>query len=415
MLFRSWETGQRIQPTARPVGITRIEDPAGRDPGAVHIFSEVRPTDAELGAISVYNGKVLAKADSRDRAMTSAVEDHRTRAWPGGGYRGTYPEIRNRHPEAHVMDPAAVRTRERPSVPADLPLAGLSLHWVDGWDLLDDCPAIVPANFVLCPFRGPGQEIWTSSTHGLASGSCIEEAVSRALAELIERDACAVAAARAGRVAGPDGTACPVIDPATVPGAVRGLIQSAGRDGDQVWLRDLTSDIGIPTLAGFVRASLGDGTEVVAGGLACAADPALAAAQALAEARQCRAACLRGATQHATTVTAAGGWERALWHRDQALTTPFPQGLACPDAGVPGVLDVLVGGLKAAGIRDAYAVDLTDPEIPVCVARVIVPELDSSSPADVAARARRRARRSHGSLPTEYRVVARPLERNVHA
>jgi ribosomal protein S12 methylthiotransferase accessory factor len=404
------EADRRIQSTVRLVGITRIDDPTGRDPGAVHIFSEIRPTDAELGGISVYNGKVLAKADSRDRAMTNAVQRHRTQAWPGGGYRGTYLEVRNRHPEAHVMDPAAMRTREHAPV-----LAGLPLDWVDGWDLLDDCPAIVPANFVLRPFGGPGQEIWAPNAYGLASGGCVEEAASRALAELIERDACAAAATRVGRLAGPDGTACPLIAAETVPDQVRGLIRRAERDGDQVWLRDLTSDIGIPTLAGFVRASRADGTDIVAAGLGCACDPAVAAAQAVTEARQCRAACLRGATGQATAVTAAGGWEQALCGRDQTPTATFPHELAHHDAGQPGSLNVMLARLTAAGIRDAYAVDLTDPEIPVCVARVIVPELDSSSPADVATRSRRRERRSHGSLPAGYRVVPRSLERNVHA
>lgn len=414
-LMAAAEPAQRVQPTMRPVRITRIVDPAGADPDGVHIFpySAVRPTDAELGCMAVYNGKVLAKVDSRDRAMTHAVERHRGPARPG--YQGTYDEVRNGHPEAHVMDPAAMRAGQREPFGTDL-----SLDWVDAWDLLDDCPAIVPANFVLCPFRGPSHDTWVLAAHGLASGGSIEEAAVRGLTELIERDAYAIAvgAARAGRMAGADGALCPLIDLATVPGKVHELISSAERDGTQVWLRDLTSDIGIPTLAGYLRAPRPDGTVLVAGGFGCAADPVAAAAHALTEARNCRHAVLQGLSEEFITVTVAAPGEQALWRRDGAPAVPFPQTPAHrthPGSCLPGGLDVLIGQLKAVGMRDAYAVDLTDPEIPASAARVIVPELASSPLADAAPRARLRERSSHGSLPSEYRVIPRPLECNVHA
>jgi len=40
-------------------------------------------------------------------------------------------------------------------------------------------------------------------------------------------------------------------------------------------------------------------------------------------------------------------------------------------------LNLLVERITAVGITEAYAVDLTDPQIPASVARVLVPEAES--------------------------------------
>jgi ribosomal protein S12 methylthiotransferase accessory factor len=387
------ETSQRVRPYMRRIGVTRIADTTGLDTIGMHVFSAIRPADADLDGISVYNGKGLTKADSLAGAMMEAIERYRAETWLGRIYRGTYSEIRDQHPEAHVMDPAAMRLQQRKPFSADLPL-----EWVDAWDLLNDSPAIVPTNVVLCPFRGPGRGIWYSSSHGLASGNCIEEAVCHALAELIERDAYTIAVVRSELVprfdrlleqavthqeqptAEIDRTVFPSVDLTTLPAAVRKLVRLAERNNTEVWLRDVTSDIGIPTFVASLRSWDADGIEFPAMGLGCDPNSAIAAIRAITEAAQGRNVAIQGVREDARAVQALrprAANERALSCCDGASTIPFHQISAYQNDDILDDLNLMIGRLKAVGVREAYAVDLTDPEIPASVARVIVPDMES--------------------------------------
>lgn len=385
------ETIRRVQPYMRPIGVTRIADTTGLDTIGMHIFSAIRPADADLDGISVYNGKGLTKADSRAGAMMEAIERYRAETWLGEVYRGTYGQIRDAHPEARVMDPASMRLQQRKPFDDDL-----SLEWADAWDLLNDRPAIVAMNFVLCPFRGPGRGIWESSTNGLASGNCIEEAVCHALAELIERDAYTIAMVRAELtsrfdrlleqvvtdqdrpLADLDDTLFPRVDLATLPAPVRRLIRSAERGHAEVWIRDVTSDIGIPTFVAFLRSWDAEGTEFAAGGFGCDPNSTIAAIRAITEAAQGRNVCIQGVREDAKAVKARQtDTDRVLWRHDSACALPFQQVPTHRNDDILDDLNLMIERLKAVGVREAYAVDLTDPQIPASVARVIVPEMES--------------------------------------
>jgi ribosomal protein S12 methylthiotransferase accessory factor len=385
------ETARRIRPYMRSIGVTRIADTTGLDTLGMHIFSAIRPTDADLDGISVYNGKGLTKAESKAGAMMEAIERYRAETWLGRTYHGTYKEIRDLYPDVRVMDPAAMRLQQRKPLPADL-----SLDWVDAWDLLNDGPAMVAANFVLCPFRGPGRGIWESSSNGLASGNCIEEAVCHALAELIERDAYTIAMVRAQMVPNfdellelvldghdesrseEDGTFFPRIDLTTLPPRVRKLAQMAEKSGARVMLRVLTSDLGIPAMMCFLRSPEADGTEFQAGGFGCDPNPEIAAIRAITEAAQSRNVRIQGVREDAKSVKGPRDIsEQVLWRSDYARTISFQQVPAYRNDDILDDLSLMLGRLKAARVREAYAVDLTDPDIPASVARVIVPEMES--------------------------------------
>jgi ribosomal protein S12 methylthiotransferase accessory factor len=385
------ETIRRVQPYMRPIGVTRISDTTGLDTIGMHIFSAIRPADADLDGISVYNGKGLTKADSRAGAMMEAIERYRAETWLGEVYRGTWPAIRDAHPEAQVMDPATMRLQQRKPYDHDR-----QLEWVDAWDLLNDRPAIVAMNFVLCPFRGPGRGIWHSSSNGLASGNCIEEAVCHALAEVIERDAYTIAMVRAEMarrfdqlleevvtgqeqpLADIDDTLFPCVDLTTLPAAVRNLVRLAEKGHAQVWLRNITSDIGIPTFAAFMRSWDADGTEFMAGGFGCDPNSTIAAIRAITEAAQGRNVSIQGVREDAHAVKGRQtDADLVLWQRDSARMVPFRQVPTHQNDDILDDLNLMIERLRTAGVREAYAVDLTDPQIPASVARVIVPEMEA--------------------------------------
>jgi ribosomal protein S12 methylthiotransferase accessory factor len=388
---RPEDTIRRIQPYMERIGVTRISDTTGLDTIGMPIFSAIRPTDADLAGISVYNGKGLTKADSKAGAMMEAIERYRAETWLGHVYRGTFREIERLHPEAHVMNPVAMRLQRRR--PFD---SSISLEWVDAWDLLEARPAMVAMNFVLCPYRGPGYGVFESSTNGLASGNCLEEAVVHALAEVIERDAYTIAMVRtelADRfdqlveqvltaenrsVSAVDATLFPCIDLDTMPPQVRGLVRKAERAGAQVMFRHITSDIGIPAFIAFLRSWNADDSEFVSGGFGCDPNSTIAAIRAITEAAQGRNVCIQGVREDAKAVRPLkSGGERNLWRGDGVVTVPFDRVPTYQNDDILGDLDLIIERLKVAGVREAYAIDLSDPQIPASVIRVVVPDMES--------------------------------------
>ena len=87
-----------------------------------------------------------------------------------------------------------IEGREPAVNPEDLILpedtdTGHVLPWVEGWDIANDKPVLVPAQAVFHPLPRNFRQIFRTSTNGLASGNTREEAIFHALCEVIERDA----------------------------------------------------------------------------------------------------------------------------------------------------------------------------------------------------------------------------------
>lgn len=382
------QTIKRVRPYMRHIGVTRVADTTGLDNLGMHIFSAIRPTDMDLDGISVFNGKGLTKADSHAGAMMEAIERYRAESWLGPVYHGTYAQMVAAHPEAKVMDPESMRLQRRkpfdPSTPLD---------WVDGWDLINDRPALVATTFVLCPYRGPAQAVWESSSHGLASGNCIEEAVTHALAEVIERDSYTIAMVRTelaprftqvldrivthecGPLVDTD-ELFPCIDLTTLPAKVQRLVRTAERAGAEVMLRNMSSDMDIPVFLAFLRTVDENGVPFPTGGFGCDPNPTIAAIRAITEAAQGRNVMIQGVREDAKAIKQRPHKvTRVLWDPSEH-TVPFDSVPSYHNDDILDDLKLMIERIQAVGITEAYAVDLTDPEIPASVARVLVPEAE---------------------------------------
>jgi ribosomal protein S12 methylthiotransferase accessory factor len=69
---------------------------------------------------------------------------------------------------------------------------------------------------------------------------------------------------------------------------------------------------------------------------------------------------------------------RILWLCGSASgTLPFDKISSYENGDILADVNLMIQRLRAVGVQEAYAVDLTDPEIPASVARVVVPELES--------------------------------------
>ncbi|MGI8879739.1 MAG: YcaO-like family protein [Jatrophihabitans sp.] len=408
------ETIRRVRPFMKQIGVTRIADTTGLDTLGMPIFSAIRPDDAGPAGISVYNGKGLTKASSRAGAMMEAIERFCAETWHRPRQIGCYPEIRAANPDTFVMNPASMRLQQEVTGEPER----VRTEWGAGWDLLGDRPVLVPLPMVLCPYQGPGEDIWTCSSNGLASGNTVEEAVSHALAELIERDALTIATVRTqvvpkvravldalvhAKPAGPvepDQSPAPSVRLDTVPADVRRLIRAAERDGSAVWLRDITSDLGIPTFVASMRRAENDGTELAAGGFGCDPSARIAAIRAITETAQGRNVQIQGVREDASAARQkAPDGGRVLWCADSDRWVSFADIPSYEHADILSDITLMLDRLSAAGVREVYAVDVSDPTIPASVVKMIIPEMECWFLHDFAADHARLGARAQRYLP----------------
>lgn len=164
------------------------------------------------------------------------------------------------------------------------------------------------------------------------------------------------------------------------------LIAKFADQGIEIHLKDLTSDIGIPTIGAAADDVRTKDSEMLTIGVGTHLNPEIAAIRAITEVAQSRATHKHGAKINAQLqkVTQDMGYERIkevnrMWFGESKRKIRLSE---IPDRSTPYVLDdieVVLGSLMNAGFESVIAVDLTRPELNVPVVRMIVPGLEVST------------------------------------
>ena len=154
------------------------------------------------------------------------------------------------------------------------------IDWTPVWSLTQERHRYLPTSMLysMAPEqRGPSDLI--ADSNGCAAGNTLEEAILQGFYELVERDAFAIWWYNRLRV--------PAVDLGSFDDQYLASAPShyAGYERD-LWMLDVTSDIGIPTFVALSRRPGAD-TEDIIYGAGCHADPRLAALRALSELNQC--------------------------------------------------------------------------------------------------------------------------------
>lgn len=334
---------------ARRVEVRRLADLSRLDALDVCVAAAIRaPFDP--ASISVCAGRGSTWPIARRRAIAEALERYCAEA------RGRLAVVCARTPPG----PAVSVDSLLPSRPL---LDGELVDWVEGVSLTSAESTWVPAAAVFYPYRGP---VWFApATHGLAAGETLGAATEAALLECVERDAYsrAVALATCGR-----GTACPPLGAEHLDVDGRRWLDAARAVGLRVLLRDVTGGTAIPTVLATVAE--GDGAETWAHRGCCAArNVAAAATGALGEALQARLVDIQGAREDLPPqrVAAAPWFVRS--HGEAAGSGPHP-------VVTDDLLSEMCRRLVADGCGAPVMVDLSLPDVPWRVVRVIVPGLE---------------------------------------
>lgn len=362
------DTLKRALPLLEKAGLDNPEDITMKDNIGIPVYSVSRPGAAE-GTVSNHNGKGTTPEQAKASAVMEAMERYSAeRRENDYVVHGTYDQAAK---NGFTVDPADL------ILPFDKVqyYRSAEIAWCKGWEMFRGEMIWVPACAVYHPYVPDGDlQLFRYNTNGLASGNTLEEAILHATFEVIERDAWSLAEDRQFAKADI------VTDPESIPGR---MIKSFNEKGVDIYLKDITSDVGVTTIGAAADDAETKNPEMLTIGVGTHLDPEIAAIRAITEVAQSRAAHKDGARVNAELVktTREMGYEKIkqinhLWYSDSGRKEKLED---LEDESTDYVLDdieIVLGKLVDAEFDKVIAVNLTRPEIDIPVVRMIIPGME---------------------------------------
>jgi thioglycine synthase len=396
------ETLQKVVPLAKKIGVTRLADITDMDVLRIPNYSAVLPGTEDY--IWVYSGK----GPTREHAMASALMEsiERYSSLPAGGprnlTRASFSELSRKYEVLHpdeIVEPTRFEYRD-----------DMLMDFVAGFDLETSKEVMVPASIALFRYNPAPPAVNPFSyfhTNGLASGNVMEEAVCHALCEVIERDAMSIAELRASAIPfhilryiahSLNATGIPISpiqsdrfvdDPGIFQEVdIRGvdfepvqkLVEHFEKAGIPLIIKDITSDIGVPT---FNAASIEWVTHdygYLAEGHGTHPDARIALLRAITEVSQTRAANIQGARDDLRKIRYGENNtddKRAWQFMPSKEKINFSEVKTYFHEDILDDIKFIMSRLAAAALGKSIIVDLTNPELGIPVVRAIVPGLET--------------------------------------
>jgi YcaO-like protein with predicted kinase domain len=359
----------RVQPHLASMGITRVANVTGLDRIGVPVVMVSRPNARSL---AVSQGKGLTLEAAKASGVMEALELYHAERIELPLKLGSARELARTHRLIHFDAlPRLAGSRFHPDLP---------ILWIEGRNLLTGLPAWLPYEVVHTRYTLPlpsGSGCFPASSNGLASGNHILEAINHGIAEVVERDATTLwnHLDKAGR-------ARTRIDLGTIGDDDCALVLAQlERTQFAVAVWETTTDVGIPAFYCLITDRRHEHAHSGAG---AGAHPARAVAllRALTEAIQVRTTYITGsrddlrpdeftrpAIAHKLRRARALMGEGAA--RRNFRDVPTYDSRTCADD-----LAWMLDRLRAVGIQEVMAVDLTRPESGTPVVRVVIPGLE---------------------------------------
>ena len=271
------------------------------------------------------------------------------------------------------------------------------IEWSPVWSLRDARFRYLPISLLYFFYRGAAA--FAADSNGCAAGNTLEEAIVQGFLELVERDAYAIW--WYNRLQRPE-LDLGQFDDSYIRDLQKQLVQA----GRQLWVLDVSSDLGIPTFVAVTH-WMQNGRENIEFGSGAHFDARIALLRALTELNQFLSLGLMGG---GTGEKSSLDGTAPLRLQDHPYLTPSGSPMVRPEFGSKfGHLDTreqvtaCVSLAKQAGL-DFLVLDQTRPDIEAPVVRVIVPGLRHFY--------RRFARGRLYDVPVKLGLRDRPLEEN---
>ncbi len=229
----------------------------------------------------------------------------------------------------------------------------------------------LPSSLLWFDWPGVPPRGWRGSSNGAATGNTLDEAVLQGLLELVERDSVALWwHPRCRR---------PAIDVDSWPDPrVQAALAQQRAQGAEVWVLDVTTDLGIPAAVAVAR-GLAASPDTPILGYGAHVDPALAATRALTELAQTQSVLARWPADRPRA--GLGAAERIWLEQVTVEREPWlaPAGSVAPRdpvryRDVRAAVDDVVDRIERAGTRVLWA-DCTRPDADLPLVRTFAPGL----------------------------------------
>ncbi len=396
------ETLNNVMPISKKIGVTRLADITDMDVLRIPNYSAVVPGTEDY--IWVYSGKGPTKRHAMASALMESIERYSSlpSGWLGKFVRSSYSELSKTHKVLHpdeIVEPMRFVYR-----------TDMMMDWLAGHDLVSGEEIMVPASIALFRYTSSPPAINPFSyfhTNGLASGNVMEEAVCHALCEVIERDAMSLADLRASAIpfhilrtivhslnaaafsVSPILTDRFVDDPSIFPDVdiseidfepVKNLVEKFRQAGISLMVKDITSDIGIPTFNASSVEWISHDYGYLAEGHGTHPDARIAVLRAITEVSQTRAANIQGARDDLRKIkyNDENTDDRRAWQfMHSTKKIGFSEVPTFFNEDILDDINFILYRLKNVGLNQVIIVDLTNPDIGIPVVRAIVPGLET--------------------------------------
>ena len=396
------ETLKRVTFISQKIGVTRLADITNMDILGIPNYSAVLPGTEDY--IWVYSGKGPTKAHAMASALMESIE--RYSSLPSGGpknfIQGSYDQLSKSfnvlHPD-EIVEPLRFQYNNE-----------MSMDFLSGFDLFSEEPILVPASVALFryspvpPFVDP---FAFHHTNGLASGNVMEEAICHSLCEVIERDATSLAELRASAIPfhflrhitnalRKKGYALNSIltdkyvdDPSIFSDVdisqvefqpVKALGEKFLQAKIPLIIKDITSDIGIPTFNASSIEWISHDYGYLAEGHGTHPDARVALMRAITEVSQTRAANIQGARDDLRKIRYGQNNtddKRAWQFMPSSKKVKFSEVTSYFNQDILNDIKLILEHLKQTGLNRAIIVNLTNDSIGIPVVRAIVPGLET--------------------------------------
>jgi len=364
------ETLKRVLPLLSPAGLEPLEDITTKDNIGIPVFSISRKNTAH-GKAKFYNGKGPTPEQAKASAIMEAMERY------SAELRDTdeivYGTFEQASENGFTLDPAEMILPMRTSNFVNEVIA-----WCPGYEMFRGEEIWVPACAVYHPYFPDGDfQLFRFHTNGIASGNTMEEAILHGTLELIERDAWSICEYRE------KAKADVIVDDDSLCAQ---LIKKFSDRGVEIYLKDLTSDIGIPTIGAAADDVATKDPELLTIGVGTHLNPEIAAVRALTEVAQSRTTHKHGSKINAQLqrISQEMGYEKVknanrVWYSKMSSTVRLSDMKRLDTPYVLDDIEVVFDRLIECGFDKVIAVDITRPEVMVPSVRMIIPGLEVST------------------------------------
>ena len=391
-----------MEPITKQIGVTRVGNITHLDRLGIPNYSVVLPGTEDY--IWVYSGKGFTMKQARTSGLMEAIE--RYSSLPSSCerpvIRGSYIELSKKYnilSADEVCEPLSVQCKD-----------DLIMDYIQGFDLVSYEQILVPVALVLFRYTQDGTAVNPfsfSHTNGLASGNVIEEAVCHALCEVVERDASSLADLRSSAfpyhllklltnkfkesgypineitsdVMVDEPNLFPMLDlEDTIIQPAKNLVSRFKAANISLIVKDITSNVGIPTFNAASVEWLTQNYGYLAEGTGTHPDARIALVRAITELAQTRAANIQGSRDDLRKINYVGensedkrSWQFMSSERKISLSEVN----SYYNENILDDIRLILRQLKAVGLKKAIVVDLTIPWIGVPVVRAIVPGMET--------------------------------------